>query len=94
MPQEPVRTTSVKSPRNASVKGAPNFSGRGVDEVWKKFEMSIVQQILTAGRNFPTGSQLPCEMSIDGGVAGDIEAWEPIDISNHKIVLEMLSEID
>jgi len=83
MPQEPVRASSIKSPRNTSVKRAPNFRGRGIDEVWKKFQMSIVQKILTAGRDFPTGSQLPCEMSIDGGVAGDIEARKPIYIPNH-----------
>ena len=56
--------------------------------------MPIVQQILTAGRKFQAGSRLPCEMSIDGGVAGDVEARKLIDISNDKIVLEMSREID
>jgi hypothetical protein len=40
--REQVTNNLLKSPGNTSVEGALYFGGRGVDEVWHKFQVPLI----------------------------------------------------
>ena len=92
--REPVTDSSLKSPGNTSVEGALYFGGRGVDEVWHKFQVPLVQQVLAANGEFQAGRWPPAEVGIHRGVTGYIETGEPIRVSNIQIVFKMLRKIE
>jgi hypothetical protein len=92
--REQVTDSSLKSPGNTSVEGALYLRGRGVDEVWHKFQVPVVQQVLAANSEFHSRRWSPAEMSVHRVVAGYVEAGEPICVSNIQIVFKMFGKID
>jgi hypothetical protein len=92
--REQVTDSSLKSPGNTSVDGALYFGGRGVDEVRHKFQVPLVQQVLAANGEFQTRSWPPAEASVHRVIAGYIETWQPIRVSNIKIVFKVFRKID
>jgi hypothetical protein len=86
--------SSLKSPSNTSVEGALYFGGRGGDEVGHKFQVPLIEQILTANGEFQTRPRPPAEVSIKRVVTGYIESREPIRVSNVEIVFKMFRKID
>src|SRR6266403_3201371 len=92
--REQVTDSSLKSPGNAPVEGALYFSGRGVDEVWHKFQVPLVQQVLAANGEFHTRLWPPAEASVHRVIAGYIETWQAIRVSNLKIVFKVFRKID
>src|SRR5207302_3348071 len=92
--REPVTDSSLKSPGNTSVEGALYFSGRGIDEVWHKFQVPLVQQVLAANGELHTRRWPPAEASVYRVVAGDVETGEAIRIPDIRIVFKMLRKIE
>src|SRR3981081_3090263 len=92
--REQVTDSSLKSPGNTSVEGALYLGGRGVDEVWHKFQVPLVQQVLAANGDFHTRRWPPAEGSGHRVVAGSIKTGEPICVSNIQIVFKMFGKID
>lgn len=91
---ERVTKISLKSPSNASVEAAFYFGGRSVDEVRQEFQVLSIQQILAANGEFRPPLRPPAEASVDRVVTGYIDTWEPICVSNVKIVLKVFRKID
>jgi hypothetical protein len=92
--REQVTGSSLKSPGNTSVEGALYLGGRGVDEVWHKFQVPLVQQVLAANGEFHTPRWPPAEASVHRVIAGYIETWQAIRVSNIKIVFKVFRKID
>ena len=92
--REQVTDSSLKSPGNTSVEGALYFGGRGVDEVWHKFQVPVVQKVLAANGEFHPAPWPPAEASVHRVIAGYIETWQAIRVSNIKIVFKVFWKID
>jgi len=92
--REQVTDSSLKSPGNTSVEGALYFGGRGVDKVWNKFQVPVVQKVLAANGEFHTPLWPPAEASVHRVIAGYIETWQAIRVSNIKVVFKVFWKID
>jgi len=87
--REQVTSSSLKSPSNTSVEGAFYFGGRGIDKVWQEFQVLPIQQILAADGEFHTPLWPPAKAGVHGVITGYIDAWEPICVSDIKVVFKM-----
>jgi hypothetical protein len=92
--REQVTKNSLKSPGNTSVEGAPHLGGRGIDEVWQKFQVTLIQQVLAANGEFQARLWPPADVSVQRVVTGYVEAWKPICVSNIKIVFKVFGKVD
>src|SRR5438270_12472044 len=60
--------------RDAAVDGALHLGGPGGNEIGHEFEVMVVEQVLTADRQFQYRSWPPAQVRIQRVVAGDAQA--------------------
>src|ERR1700726_3284470 len=83
----------LKSPGDSCPDGAAHHGRHGVDELWNKLDVLVIQQILPADGNGQAINSLPAEVRVQRVIAGNIQAGKPVDVSKSHVMLQMQRQV-